>query len=119
MAQEATNNTQNNHTTTAEKSIEKLPLSANLADNNFVSSDADNFINKIGRSEKRHCVKSVQIRSYVWSVFSCIRTEYANLRIQPKYRKILTRNNSVFGHFSHSEHAKKYRNNLSKLQNDY
>ena len=40
-----------------------------------------------------HCVKSVQIRAYFWSVFSCIRTEY---------RKILTRNNSVFGHFSRS-----------------
>ena len=37
-----------------------------------------------------HCVKSVQIRSYLWSVFSFIRTEY---------RKIRTRNNSVFGHF--------------------
>ena len=24
-----------------------------------------------------HCVKSDQIRSYFWSVFSCIRTEYA------------------------------------------
>ena len=23
-----------------------------------------------------HCVKRVQIRSYFWSVFSCIRTEY-------------------------------------------
>ena len=32
-------------------------------------------------------VKSVQIRSYFWSVFSCIRT----------------RNNSVFGHFSRSD----------------
>ena len=31
------------------------------------------------------------MRSYFWSVFSCIRTEY---------RKIRTRNNSVFGHFS-------------------
>ena len=40
-----------------------------------------------------HCVKSVQIQSYFWSVFSCIRTEY---------RKIRTRNNSVFGHFSRS-----------------
>ena len=40
-----------------------------------------------------HCVKSVQRRSYFWSVFSCIRTEY---------RKIRTRNNSVFGHFSQS-----------------
>ena len=26
-----------------------------------------------------HCVKSVQIWSYFWSVFSCIRTEYGNL----------------------------------------
>ena len=33
---------------------------------------------------------SVQIRSYFWSVFSYIRIEY---------RKIRTRNNSVFGHF--------------------
>ena len=37
--------------------------------------------------EHSHCVESVQIRSYFWSVFSCVRT----------------RNNSVFGHFSHSE----------------
>ena len=52
-------------------------------------------------------MKSVQIRSYFWSVFSCIRTEYGdlrlNLRIQYEYRKIRTRNNSVFGHFSRSE----------------
>ena len=40
-----------------------------------------------------HCVKSVQIRSYFWSVFFCIQSEY---------RKIRTRNNSVFGHFSRS-----------------
>ena len=26
-----------------------------------------------------HCVKSVQIRSCFWSVFSCIRTEYGDL----------------------------------------
>ena len=40
-----------------------------------------------------HCVKSVQIRSYFRSVFSCIRAEY---------RKIRTRNKSVFGRFSRS-----------------
>ena len=57
----------------------------------------------------KHCLKSVQIQSYFWSVFSCIRTEDGDsvfspntVRIQSKYRKILTRNNSVFGHFSHS-----------------
>ena len=38
-------------------------------------------------------VKSVQIRSYSWSVFSCIRTEFW---------KIPIRNISVFGHFSRS-----------------
>ena len=37
------------------------------------------------------CVKSVQIRNYFWSVFSCIRTEYGDLR-----------SNSVFGHSSRS-----------------
>ena len=42
-----------------------------------------------------HCVKSVQIRIYFWSVFSCIRTEY---------RKIRTRNNFVFWRFSRSDH---------------
>ena len=58
-----------------------------------------------------HCVKSVQIRSYSWSVFSCIRTEYGglplNLRIQSKYRKIWTRNSSLFGRFSSSVHVTK------------
>ena len=38
-------------------------------------------------SSMRHCLKSIQIRSFLWSVFSCIRTEY---------RKIRSRNNSVF-----------------------
>ena len=41
-----------------------------------------------------HCVKSVQIRSYFWSAVSCIQTEY---------RKIRTRNNYVFRHFSRNE----------------
>ena len=40
---------------------------------------------------------SVQIRSCFWFVFFCIRTEY---------RKIRTRDNSVFGHFSRSESSK-------------
>ena len=32
-----------------------------------------------------HCVKSVQIRSFFWSVFSCIRTEYGDLLRKPPY----------------------------------
>ena len=35
---------------------------------------------------------------FFWSVFSCIRTEYGDLG--SKYRKIRTRKNSLFGHFS-------------------
>ena len=55
---------------------------------------------------KRHGVKSVQIRIYFWSVFSCIWTEYGeiwSLHIQSEYRKIRTRNNSIFGPFWRSE----------------
>ena len=57
-----------------------------------------------------HCVKSVQIRSFFWSLFSCIRTEYGellvNLRIESEYKKMRTRNNSAFGHFSRSGYVK-------------
>ena len=50
-----------------------------------------------------HCVKRVQIRSFFWSVFSCIRTEYGDLlRNQCEYRKMRIRENSVFGLFSRS-----------------
>ena len=39
-----------------------------------------------------HCVKSVQRRSFVWSVFSRIRTKYGvSLRIQSEYRNTRTR----------------------------
>ena len=50
-----------------------------------------------------HCVKSVQIRSFFWSLFFRIRPEYKSLRIQPECGKIRTRKNSVFGHFSRSD----------------
>ena len=33
----------------------------------------------IGTFKKMRCVKSIQIRSFFWSVFSCIRTEYGHL----------------------------------------
>ena len=32
-----------------------------------------------------HCVKSVQIRSFFWSVFPCIRTEYGDLLRKSPY----------------------------------
>ena len=59
-----------------------------------------------------HCMKSVQIRSFFWSVFSRIRTEYgeiqsisrhsASFRIQPECGKIWTRKDSIFVHLSRS-----------------
>ena len=32
-----------------------------------------------------HCVKNVQIRSFLWPVFSRIRTEYGDLRSKSPY----------------------------------
>ena len=43
--------------------------------------------------------ESVQIRSFFWSVFSCIQSEY---------RKIQTRKNSIIRHFSRSESISLY-----------
>ena len=44
---------------------------------------------------------------FLWTLFwdmHCVKSKYSeNLRIQPEYRKIQTRKNSVFGHFSRSE----------------
>ena len=57
MAQETTNNPQNDPTMTAKKSVEKLPSSTDPADNNFVSSDVDNCINNSRRSEKQNAEK--------------------------------------------------------------
>ena len=55
--------------------------------------------------KERHCVESVQIRSFLRSVCSLIRAEYEelrsiSLRIQSECEKIRTRKNSVFGKFS-------------------
>ena len=50
-----------------------------------------------------HCLKSDhQIRSFFWSVFSRIRTEYGEIW------SIRTRKNSLFGHFSRSEFCCRY-----------
>ena len=53
--------------------------------------------------QKQNHLKSVQIRSYFWSVFPYS----VNISIQSKYRNIRTRNNSVYGQFSRSEHCLK------------
>ena len=46
-----------------------------------------------------HCVKIVQIRSFFWSPFSRIRTEYGEI-LKSEFEKMQTRKNSVFGQFS-------------------
>ena len=55
---------------------------------------------------KWHCVKSVSIRSFFWSVFSRIRIEYGHLLCKTPYsiqiRENIAQKNSVFGHFSRS-----------------
>ena len=54
-----------------------------------------------------HCAKIIQIRSSFWSVFFRNWTEYGDFRSKSPYsvriRKIRTRINSVFGHFSLSD----------------
>ena len=56
-----------------------------------------------------HCVKSVQIRIYFWSVFFCIRTEY---------RKIRTRNNSHLDTF-HAVMCIKYIQNVYHISTNF
>ena len=48
------------------------------------------LIFSLQKKKKKHCVKGVQIRSFFWSVFSCIQSEY---------RKILTRKNPYLDTF--------------------
>ena len=53
-----------------------------------------------------HCLKSVRIRSFFWSVFSHIRTECGVIRSISPYsvqmQKIADQKNSEYGHFSRS-----------------
>ena len=60
--------------------------------------------------KKIYCVKSVEMRSYFWSEFSCIQSEC---------REIWTRNNSVFGHFSRSDNNKELINNMFRFSPSY
>ena len=76
-------------------------------------------------SRTKHCVKSVQIQSIFWSVFSFIRTKYRDLRSKSPYSVRIQENadqtNSVFGHFSSSEEdeTKKWIDFELVLSDDY
>ena len=54
-----------------------------------------------------HCVESIQISSFFWSVFSRIRAEYGDL-LRSNARKYGPEKNSIFGLFSHSVDFKDY-----------
>ena len=58
-------------------------------------------------SKIKHCLKSVQIRSFSGPYFPAFgpntKRYGVSPRIQSEYGKIRTRKNSVFGQFSHSE----------------
>ena len=58
-----------------------------------------------------HCVKSVQMRKFSWSVFSCIRTEYWDLICKSPYsvqrQENMDHKNSIFRHFSRSDRIAK------------
>ena len=56
-----------------------------------------------------HCVKSVQIRSFFWSVFSWIQNEYGDTG------KYGPEKNSVFGNISGSVHQYQIRKNNQLL----
>ena len=61
---------------------------------------------------KEHCVKCVQIRSFFWSLFSRIRTEYVEIRSMSPYsvrmRENSNQKSSVSGHFSRSGEPLEY-----------
>ena len=70
-----------------------------------------NFISQILKNIEHiyHCLKSVQTRSFFWSVFSCIRSEYDlydwKLDLLSKIYGVFSPNtgkNSIFGRFSRS-----------------
>ena len=53
----------------------KKPLSSLIPTNSYFSVNNVNLVKQL----PLHCVKSVQIRNFFWSVFSCIRTKYGDL----------------------------------------
>ena len=61
-----------------------------------------------------HCLKSVQMRRFSWSVFSYIQTEYVDLLHKSPYLVGIQENtdqkNSIFGHFSYSRWSLLQRN---------
>ena len=86
--------------------VSRLKFSSNLVD--FEPSITSRKINAISLNffpcwKFQILLEKCPNTQFFWSVFPCIWTEYVNLCIQSKYRKIRTKNTSVSGHFSWSE----------------
>ena len=64
------------------------------------------FHKNLNANSAQHFIKSVQIRSFLWSVFSRIQTKYGDLLCKSRYfvrmRENTDQKNSEFGHFSSS-----------------
>ena len=110
--------TQASHLTEFRSKISTIMGSSKIDMNNSVYSAW--WSTNLRRKKHNHCVKSVQMRSFFWSVFSSIWTEYGEIRsIQSECGKIRTRKSSVLGHFScsecHNKWGKVFKNGLSKF----
>ena len=55
-------------------------------------------------------VKSVQIQSFAWSVFSCVRTKYGDLRSKSPYSVRIQENTYQKKHFGHFSRSTKFAN---------
>ena len=87
----------------------QIKFSENLRGDNFyenVFADFPNLIKKHGKESSLHYVKSVYIRSFFWSIFFRIRTEYGDLLCKPPYSVRMQKNkdqkNSECGHLLRS-----------------
>ena len=78
----------------------------------FAMSLTNKIIIRSNTNKNIHCVKSVQIRSFFWSVFSPIRTEYRGLRSKYSYSVRMRENTDQkklrIWNFSRSVYDRKY-----------
>ena len=68
-----------------------------ICEESFISEHScSNLLHKFASTDvisaSLHCVKNVQIRSFFWSVFSHIRTEYGDLLCKPMYSVRMRKN---------------------------
>ena len=85
----------NNPALTTQDSVNFISITSITFKSKYNFCDEDKAMsNQLNFSLNNRCMKSLQILSFFWSVFSCV---------QPEYRKIRTRKNAVFRNLSRSE----------------